>query len=139
STTSQKGSDSLMGKVTLACENNNISIPGMNASCRNLIQSRKKNNVIVEHHYRVDVFYSTIDSQLVELNSRFNEAVTELLRLIVALDPRKSFNIDDICKLMTKFYPSDFTSQEKIQLKGELQHYELDVRTHPRLKKVSKL
>ncbi|GJW07729.1 zinc finger MYM-type protein 1-like protein [Tanacetum coccineum] len=74
-----------------------------------------------------------------ELNSRFNESVTELLRLTVALDPRKSFNIDDICKLVMKFYPSDFTSQEKIQLKGELQHYELDVHNHPRLKKVSKL
>ncbi|GJS07649.1 zinc finger MYM-type protein 1-like protein [Tanacetum coccineum] len=34
--------------------------------------------------------------QLVELNSRFNESVIELLRLNVALDPRKSFNIDDI-------------------------------------------
>ena len=134
-----KGWHSLMGKVTLACENNNIPIPDMNATYRNLIQSRKKNNVTIEHHYRVDVFYSVIDRQLVELNSRFNESVTELLRLSVALDPRKSFNIDDICKLVMKYYPLDFTDQEKIQLKAELQHYELDVRNHPSFKKVSKL
>ncbi|PWA88344.1 hypothetical protein CTI12_AA120840 [Artemisia annua] len=129
-----EGWQSLMGKVILACENNNIPIPDMNATYRNLIQSRKKNNVTVEHHYRVDVFFAAIDRQLVELNSRFNESVTELLRLSVALDPRKSFNIDDICKLVMKYYPLDFTDQEKIQLKAELQHYELDVRNHPRCK-----
>ncbi|GJW35815.1 zinc finger MYM-type protein 1 [Tanacetum coccineum] len=76
-----EGWDSLMGKVTIACENNNIPIPDMNATYRNLIQSRKKNNVTVEHHYRVDVFYSAIDRQLVELNSRFNESFSALLLL----------------------------------------------------------
>ncbi|GJY28556.1 zinc finger MYM-type protein 1-like protein [Tanacetum coccineum] len=35
--------------------------------------------------------------------------ITELLRLSVALDQRKSFNIDDICKLVMKYYPLDFT------------------------------
>ncbi|GKA42541.1 zinc finger MYM-type protein 1-like protein [Tanacetum coccineum] len=103
--------------------NNNILIPDMNATYRNLIQSCKKNNVTVEHHYRVDVFYAAIDRQLVELNSRFNESVIELLRISVALDPRKSFNIDDICKLVMKYYPLDFTDQEKIQLKAKLQHF----------------
>ncbi|GJR99656.1 zinc finger MYM-type protein 1-like protein [Tanacetum coccineum] len=55
-----------------------------------------------EHHYRVDVFIVAIDSQLQELNNRFNESVSELLRLSVTLDPKKSFNADDICKLVTK-------------------------------------
>ncbi|GJR01118.1 zinc finger MYM-type protein 1-like protein [Tanacetum coccineum] len=54
------------------------------------------------------------DSLMVELNSKFNESVTELLRLTVALDLRKSSNIDDICKLMMKDYPSNFIGQEKI-------------------------
>ncbi|PWA54083.1 hypothetical protein CTI12_AA272640 [Artemisia annua] len=58
----------------------------------------------------------------------------ELLRLSVAPDPRKSFKIDDICTLVKKFYPLYFTDQEKIQQKAELQHYELDVRNHPRCK-----
>lgn len=40
------------------------------------------------------------DSQLQDLNSRFSESVTTLLRFSVALDPKKkSFNVDDICKL----------------------------------------
>ncbi|PWA61101.1 hypothetical protein CTI12_AA376100 [Artemisia annua] len=97
-----EGWHSLMGKVTLACENNNIPLPDMNVTYRNLIQS-------------------------------------QLLRLSVALDPRKSFKIDDICTLVKKFYHLDFTDQEKIQLKAELQHYELDVRNHLSFKKVSKL
>ena len=50
----------------------------------------------MEHHFRVDIFYITIDSQLQELNERFKEYVVELLMLCSALDPRddyKSFNI----------------------------------------------
>ncbi|XP_071688292.1 uncharacterized protein [Rutidosis leptorrhynchoides] len=42
----------------------------------------------------------------------------------------------DICKLAKTFYPLDFTEQEMIHLKHELQHYELDVPNHPELKKV---
>ncbi|XP_071694408.1 uncharacterized protein [Rutidosis leptorrhynchoides] len=75
------------------------------------------------------------DSQLQELNSRFNESVTELLQLSVALDPRRLFNKTDICNLAKKLYPLDFTEQENIQIKNELQHYEIDVPNHPQLKK----
>ncbi|GKE78567.1 zinc finger MYM-type protein 1-like protein [Tanacetum coccineum] len=110
----------------------------MNATYRDIIQSRnKKDDVTVEHHYRVDVFIVAIDSQLQELNNRFNESVSELLRLSVTLDPKKSFNADDICKLVTKYYPLDFTEQERIELRLELQHFELD--SDPKLKNVSSL
>ncbi|KAG9458140.1 hypothetical protein H6P81_002648 [Aristolochia fimbriata] len=53
----------------------------------------------------------------------------DLLILSTALDPQdryKSFNINNICELVDKFYPDDFTKQEKHHLKYELQHYELD-------------
>ena len=52
----------------------------------------------VEHHYRVNIFNTAIDSQLFELNSRYSEQVMELLTLSSVLDPKdayKSFNIDD--------------------------------------------
>ncbi|GKB79089.1 zinc finger MYM-type protein 1-like protein [Tanacetum coccineum] len=39
------------------------------------VSRNKKDDVIVEHHYRVDVFIVAIDSQLQELNNRFNESV----------------------------------------------------------------
>ena len=54
-----------------------------------------------------------------------------------ALDPRNSyklFNVEDICLLVDKFYPQDFSNQEKIHLRLHLQHYELDIPNHPKLK-----
>jgi hypothetical protein len=54
----------------------------------------------------------------------------ELLILSDALCPKdayKSFKIDDICNLAEKFYPRDFTEQEKIYLRFQLHYYQLDV------------
>ncbi|GKF08108.1 zinc finger MYM-type protein 1-like protein, partial [Tanacetum coccineum] len=78
-----------------------------------------------------------IDNQLQELNNRFSESISELLRLSVTLDPKKSFNADDISKLVTKYYPLDFTEQERIEFKLELQHFELN--SDLELKNVSSL
>ncbi|PWA52541.1 hypothetical protein CTI12_AA453750 [Artemisia annua] len=93
--------------------------------------------LVQPHHYRVDVFIVAIDSQLQELNNIFNESVSELLILSVTMDPRISFNANDICKLVTKYYPLDFTEQKRIEFRLELQHYELD--NDPRLKNISSL
>ena len=74
----------------------------------------------MEHHFRVNVFTATLDSHLLELNNRFREDMVELIILSLALDPSddyRSFNIDNICKLAMKFYPQDFTEQEKSHLK----------------------
>ncbi|KAI8546826.1 hypothetical protein RHMOL_Rhmol07G0149500 [Rhododendron molle] len=76
----------------------------------------------------------TIDSQLQELNARFKEDAIELLILSTTLDPRdgyKSFKVENICKLAEKYYPSDFTEQEKLHLKFQLQNYELDIFKYP--------
>ncbi|KAK8369988.1 hypothetical protein V6Z11_A01G146800 [Gossypium hirsutum] len=72
------------------------------------------------------------DVTLQELKSRFNENIVELelLTLTIALDPKeffKLFDIDKICILVNKFYPEDFSQQEKEHLPYELKHYELDV------------
>ncbi|CAL5384725.1 unnamed protein product [Camellia sinensis] len=48
-----------------------------------------------------------------------------------------SLKIDDICTLVEKFYPQDFTEQERIHLKFQLQHFELDVPHHPDLQNLS--
>nr|KJB73124.1 hypothetical protein B456_011G216300 [Gossypium raimondii] len=101
-------------------------------------------NVIsfLEHHYRVDIFFDTIDAQLQELKSRFNEHVVNLLTLTTALDPKeffKLFDIDKICILVNKFYREDFSQQEKERLLYELKNYELDVCKHPGFRKISTL
>ncbi|GJR77893.1 zinc finger MYM-type protein 1-like protein [Tanacetum coccineum] len=87
--------------------------------------------------YSTNLLYDKRICQLQELNNRFIESVSQLLRLSATLDPRKSFNSDDICKLVPKYYPLDFTHQDKIELKLELQHYELD--NDPKLKSVTSL
>ncbi|KAI3445151.1 hypothetical protein Pfo_001816 [Paulownia fortunei] len=54
-----------------------------------------------------------IDVPNMNMSYRFDENAVELFKLSSTLDPRdryKSFNINDICKLVEKFYPSDFTN-----------------------------
>ncbi|GAV67605.1 Dimer_Tnp_hAT domain-containing protein, partial [Cephalotus follicularis] len=84
--------------------------------------------------HATDIFVAAIDSQLQELNSKFDENMVEFLILSSALDPKdsfKSFSVDKICSLVSKFYPEDFTEQEQIRLPYELQHYAIDIFQHP--------
>ena len=78
------------------------------------------------------MFNVAIDQQLVELNDRFSVQTTELMTLCASLDPRlDTFDISKICRLVDKFYPADFSSQEQARLESQLPHYQLDVCNHP--------
>ncbi|XP_057724053.1 uncharacterized protein LOC130940013 [Arachis stenosperma] len=115
------------------CEKHEIEVPNMSAQYVFGRGRSRQPSVTVEHHYRIDVFLATIDSQIQELNSRFNEQTIELLTLSCALDPKdnfKSFNIEEISKLAEKFYPLDFPSNELNILKSQLQHYQHDIPIH---------
>jgi glycine cleavage system regulatory protein len=137
------GWETLLEEVTSFCKHQDIEVPHMDACFSSVEQSRRKTkSVTVEHHDRVDIFTAIIDQQLQELNNRFNEQAIELLKLSTTLDPRNSyklFNVKDICLLANKFYPQDFSNQEKIHLRFQLQHYELDVPNHPKLKNMSSI
>ncbi|OMO77763.1 Zinc finger, TTF-type [Corchorus olitorius] len=129
------GWETLLDTVKTFCGNYDIEAPNMDSLfSKSRARSRlQKNSVTMEHHYKVDVFFATIDRQLNELNSRFNEQAVQLLTLSSALDPRdgfKLFETNAVCSLVEKFYPSDFTEQEKILLKYELQHYGLSMPKH---------
>ncbi|XP_020967725.1 uncharacterized protein LOC110262386 [Arachis ipaensis] len=122
------------------CEKYEIEVPNMSEQYVFGRGRSRQPSVIVEHHYRIDVFLATIDSQIQELNSRFNEQTIELLTLSYALDPKdnfKSFNIEEISKLAEKFYPLDFPSNELNILKSQLKHYHHDIPNH--LKGIGKL
>ncbi|KAH9742796.1 TTF-type domain-containing protein [Citrus sinensis] len=142
----------LLENVISFCKACNIDISNMNTryiarQCRARYQ---ENNFTMEQHYWVNIFYAAIDSQLQELNIRFNDSSVELLMLSsvellmlsLVLDPRegyKSFRIDDICQLVDKFYRDDFTDNEKIYLRVQLDHYNYNVVQDPKFKNLSSL
>ena len=64
----------------------------------------------------------------------------ELLTLSSTLNPIdgfKLFDTDHICCLAEKFYPHDFTTNEILALRRELEHYKFDVLSHPLFQKVT--
>ncbi|KAJ1697371.1 hypothetical protein LUZ63_005883 [Rhynchospora breviuscula] len=130
------GWEPLLEKVNSFCLKHEIELPDMNRKYVDVTKSRNKHdNTTVQHHYRVDIFTNAIDHQQKELNARFSEQSMELLTLSVALDPRdvNNFSIEKICTLVKRFYPVDFSDQERAQLEAQLSHYELDVCSHPSL------
>ncbi|XP_028085167.1 uncharacterized protein LOC114286243 [Camellia sinensis] len=131
----------LLENVQLFCGKYDIDIPDMSARYTSG-RSRawhQRDHITIEHHFRVDIFTIICDSQLQELNNRFKEDVMGLLILSSTLDPRNdysSFKVEDICKLANQFYPNDFTEQEKIHLKFQLQNYEIDILKHPKFQQL---
>ena len=126
--------------MTLFCKHQDIKVPDIDAYFSSVGRSRRKTkSITVEHYYQVDIFTAIIDPQLQELNTRFNEQTIELLKLSTTLYPKnnyKLFCVEDICLLVDKFYPEDFSDQEKTHLRFQLQHYKLDVPNHLKLKNV---
>ncbi|KAL6533686.1 hypothetical protein OROHE_013519 [Orobanche hederae] len=121
------GWEEFLKEVQIFCLKNDIDVPNLDSPYK---VGRSRGQTTVEHHYHFDVFNGAIDHILMELNTRFNDVSIELLSLSVALDPKnsfESFNSDDICKLVRKFYPEDFTDQDIVSLEYELRHDTHDV------------
>ncbi|XP_071708265.1 uncharacterized protein [Rutidosis leptorrhynchoides] len=138
------GWDSLLLKVKLFCEKHEVDIPDLNALYKSsrYRPRRQDNHVTFEHYYRVDVFISTLDKQLLELENKFNDQAMELLTLSYTLVPRKGskrFNVDHLCSLVEKYYPADFTEQERTRLKSELELFNIEMSKNPKLSGVSTL
>ncbi|KAL4568615.1 hypothetical protein LXL04_024230 [Taraxacum kok-saghyz] len=56
------------------------------------------------------------------------------------LDPKSAiFRASDVCQLVDKFYPEDFSEQEKQVLKVQLKHYETSVIVHPEYKSLKSI
>jgi hypothetical protein len=90
------------------------------------------------HRYRVDMFLSIIDRQLLELNERFDEVNTELLVCMAAFSPIDSFAAFDKDKLvkLAEFYPNDFSLLELRHLPSSLTLYINDMLADERFKNV---
>ncbi|XP_071697594.1 uncharacterized protein [Rutidosis leptorrhynchoides] len=123
------GWDSLLAKVKIFCEKHEVDIPDLSALYKSGRYRRRQqdNQVSFEHYYRVDVFTSTLDKQLLELNNRFNDQAMELLTLSSTLVPRKKskvLNIDHLCSLVEKYYLAYFTKQERTRGLVETEKHE---------------
>ncbi|XP_073121656.1 uncharacterized protein [Henckelia pumila] len=107
------GWDELVANVKSFCEAVNISMPDFSAQyiARRGRARHQQDEITVELHFKVNLFNAVKDSQLQELNIKFNDNTVEFIILSSALDPREmhnAFRIDDICRLVQKFYPKDF-------------------------------
>ncbi|KAJ9544759.1 hypothetical protein OSB04_024466 [Centaurea solstitialis] len=134
--------DDLLCLVKSFCQVRNIDIPDMSSSyfSRGARSRNKHSDHTLEHHYRVDIFYEAINCQLMELDHRFSDSTMEMFRLASTLDPKnahETFRSLDVCQLVEKFYPGDFSDQERTILKMQLQHYVLDVVQHADFKQLT--
>ncbi|KAL6584269.1 hypothetical protein OROMI_003558 [Orobanche minor] len=134
------GWDSFLQQVTYFCNKHQIEMPDMNTPYTSTrYRPRKKDlHVTFEHYYRVDLFTSTMDKQIHELNSRFNEQAMELLTLGSSL-VSKEINVDQICLLVEKYYPEDFTEQERNQLQYQLEIFNVELKENTKLGGISTL
>eukprot|EP00258_Populus_trichocarpa_P037857 XP_024453876.1 zinc finger MYM-type protein 1 [Populus trichocarpa] len=75
------GFDLLLANVQFVYTKYKIDIPHINASYKKATgrSCQQQGSVTVYQHYHYDIFNSTIDFQLEELNSRFNDETMELL------------------------------------------------------------
>ncbi|XP_025628279.1 uncharacterized protein [Arachis hypogaea] len=130
--------EAFIKEVILFCEKHEVEVPDMNAM---YIPRRGRTHKIVdqisvEHLYRVNLFLAVIDTQLQEINGRFDDNMVELLTLSSTLDPRenyKLFSVNKVCELVEQFYLGDFSDQEKFHIRMQAQHYDLDVPNHVEL------
>ncbi|XP_021971676.2 zinc finger MYM-type protein 1-like [Helianthus annuus] len=131
------GWDSLIKEVTLFCNKHIIEVPDMKAPFTSTRYRARKNDLqfTFEHYYRVDLFISTLDKQIHELNSRFTIELLSLSSSLVS----KVINVDQICLLVEKFYPEDFTDQEITGLRRQLELFNVELSKNIRLSSVSTL
>ncbi|RWR84890.1 Dimer_Tnp_hAT domain-containing protein/DUF4371 domain-containing protein [Cinnamomum micranthum f. kanehirae] len=126
------GWEPLLFEVHSFCDKYEILIPNMSDMFVERKRSRRKAELTNLHHFRVDIFYATIDLQLKELNRRFNVVNTELLLCVACLDPRDSFSAFDKEKLirLAQLYPNDFSDLDRARLDIQLATYIVDMRTN---------
>ncbi|XP_072147524.1 uncharacterized protein [Setaria viridis] len=116
--------DALFEEVKEFCLLNNIEIPNMEdmIPVRGCSRCRDAKLVSCYHHFHYGIFIVVIDKIYCELNNRFPERSTQLLRCVACLDPRDSFANFELQKLveLAKIYKDDFCDYDCIKLAGDL-------------------
>ncbi|XP_071704545.1 uncharacterized protein [Rutidosis leptorrhynchoides] len=132
------GWDSLLEQVIIFCDKHKVNVPDFKAPYKSTRYRPRgqDNQVSVEHFYKVDIFICTLDKQLNEMASRFDDHAMELLTLASLLVPKRISKVCDthqICHLVKKYYPADFTEHEMIQLRYQLEIFKIEFSNNSKL------
>jgi hypothetical protein len=117
------------------CIQYNIIVPNMldTTTARGRSRGHGGQLITYHHHLKHEIFNVVLDQLIVELNNRFGERSTRLLRCIACLDPKNSFANFDGDKLieLAKLYDADFSTYDCIVLKDQLEIFIIDMRADP--------
>ncbi|XP_068341535.1 uncharacterized protein [Pyrus communis] len=125
----------LLDDVQKFCEDHDIVVPNMEDLHFVPGKSRRKAQRLINfHYYRVDLYFQVLDTQLKELNDRFDEVntETELLLWMTCLSPVHNFASFDKAKIVriAQLYPQDFDHMDLINLPNQLDNYIHDMKMH---------
>jgi hypothetical protein len=92
------GFDLLLANVQSVCTKYEIDIPHMNASYKKPTghSYQQQGSVTVYQRYHYNIFNSTIDFQLEELNSRFNNKTVEHVKIVFRNKMKEEFLADSL-------------------------------------------
>ena len=131
----ENGWEELFEEVKAFCLLHHISIPNMDETItvRGRARGRGGQLVTYYHHFKYEIFNVVYDQIIVEMNNRFAERSTQLLRCIACLDPRNSFANYDRSKILelAEIYKDDFSSYELLRLGDQIDHFIGEVRNDP--------
>ncbi|KAK4278724.1 hypothetical protein QN277_016531 [Acacia crassicarpa] len=126
------GFDELLQETNLFTNKYDIDIPNMNdVYCPKGRSRRRLESFTFFHYFKVELFNTVIDTQIQELNDRFDNVNTKLLECLSCLDPRDSFANFNKEKLIefARFYPLEFDELVDIPfLSSSLDNFIVDVR-----------
>ena len=126
---------SLFEEVTEFCAIHHIIVPNMEENV--IVRGRSRGygwqQVTYYHHFKNEIFIVVHDQVIVELNNRFAERSTQLLRCIACLDPQNFFANYDREKLieLAQIYDDDFSQYDHDRLPQQLDNFISDVRADP--------
>ena len=132
----ENGWDQLLKDTNDFCVKHNIILPNMDDTIPARGRSRGRGGQMVTyyHRFRYEIFNVLHDQIITELNNRFAERSTQLLRCIDCLDSRNSFANFDEDKLvqLAELYAADFSIYEiSFVLRNQLETFIADVRADP--------
>ncbi|KAG0543983.1 hypothetical protein BDA96_02G236300 [Sorghum bicolor] len=141
---SDHGCETFFCKVVEFCLDHNTDVPDMEGTyiLRGGRAHRQPEHFTRDRYSRVEIFRATIDTQMPELNLKFNEKVMDLLSISATLIPRNgflSFQANEICRSVEKYYPMDFIEQGMIALERQLNHFMVDASSSEDMKNIETL